>query len=181
MIIFDTETTDLMKSPELPDSVQPRIIELYALKLDDNTLDVVGEFDQLMDPGFTISEDIQRITRITPDMLVGKRGFAAHLPELQELWLGERFTVGHNVMFDLDMLYSEVKRQGKVARFPWSPQAICTVEATEHLQGRRLNLTDLHKHLFGEPFESAHRAKADVEATCRCLKELIKRGELRLR
>ncbi|MEX0359912.1 MAG: PHP domain-containing protein, partial [Allomuricauda sp.] len=35
-------------------------------------------------------------------------------------------------------------------------------------------LTELHQHLFGEPFAEAHNATADVEATTRCFLELVR-------
>jgi DNA polymerase III subunit alpha len=41
-------------------------------------------------------------------------------------------------------------------------------------------LTELHSHLFGEPFAEAHNATADVEATTRCFLELIRIGVFRI-
>ena len=40
-------------------------------------------------------------------------------------------------------------------------------------------LAELHQILFGEGFDNAHNALADVEATARCFWELKKRGVLR--
>ena len=36
------------------------------------------------------------------------------------------------------------------------------------------SLTQLHEKLFGEDFDAAHNASADVEATTRCFLELIR-------
>jgi DNA polymerase-3 subunit alpha len=36
-------------------------------------------------------------------------------------------------------------------------------------------LTEIHQHLFGEPFNEAHNATADVEATTRCFLELLRK------
>lgn len=49
------------------------------------------------------------------------------------------------------------------------------------LQGRGFSfkppkLSELHRFLFDEWFDGAHNAIVDVEATMRCLVELIKRG-----
>lgn len=181
MIVFDTETTDLIKSIDLPDKVQPRIIELYAEKLDDVTLEPVDVYHQMFNPGFDVTDEITKITSITNEMLKGKPSFTSQIREVSEFWFAQRWSVGHNIMFDLDMLFVEVRRAGLLRQFPWSPSILCTVEATEHLAGRRLSLTDLHKHLFGEAFDNAHRAKADVQSTARCLRELVRRGELRIR
>lgn len=178
MIVFDTETTGLILSSEANLKNQPKIIELYALKIEDSTLEKQDEMHLLIDPGEPLSEEIIRITSISDEMVKGKGLFSSHLRAVSEFWLGERFVCGHNVTFDLDMLEIELRRLGAVTRFPWTPKRICTVEASEHLEGRRLKLTDLHIKLFGEPFASAHRAKADVEATYRCLKELASRGDV---
>ncbi|MDZ7774594.1 MAG: DNA polymerase III subunit alpha [Bacteroidales bacterium] len=39
---------------------------------------------------------------------------------------------------------------------------------------KRPNLTELHQKLFGETFDEAHNATADVEATARCFLELVR-------
>jgi hypothetical protein len=53
------------------------------------------------------------------------------------------------------------------------------------LQGRGFGykaprLNELYKHLFGNWFEGAHNAMIDVEATARCLGELVKLGVIEL-
>jgi hypothetical protein len=73
----------------------------------------------------------------------------------------------------MEMVDIEFERLGRKA--PWPPRKVCTVEATVHLLGYRLSLQNLHKHLFGENFDEAHRAKVDVEALVRCCVELRKR------
>ncbi len=39
-----------------------------------------------------------------------------------------------------------------------------------------LHLTELHEKLFKQPFNEAHNATADVEATTRCFLELLRNG-----
>lgn len=178
MIIFDTETTDLVKAADVPVEKQPKIIELFALKVDDMTLEIIDEIDLLIDPEQPITEEITKITSITDDMVRGKGSFIRHRKTISEFWLGERWTCGHNVRFDIDMLIVELKRCGMAFRFPWTPGQLCTVELSEHMEGRRLKLIDLHEKLTGERFDSAHRAKADVMATYRCLLELNNLGDV---
>lgn len=178
MIIFDTETTNVFNSVDAPLHTLPKIIELYALKVTDDDLTTVSELHLLIDPKEKLSEEIVKITSITDDMVKGKGDYAFHFQSIVDFWLGERWACGHNVTFDCEMLEIENKRIGKVCRFPWTPKRLCTVEASEHYQGRRLKLIDLHKHLTGEGFESAHRAKADVMATYRCILEMKKLGDL---
>jgi len=178
MIIFDTETTGLVMPSDVPLNSQPKIIELYALKVDDDTLEPITSIDLLIDPQEQVTDEITRITGITNDMVRGKGSFASHFKSIQSFWFGDRVTVGHNVNFDKDMLELDLRRLGKVTTFPWPLGWLCTVELTEHYKGRRMKLIDLHEYLFGERFDSAHRAKSDVEATHRCLVEIKKRGDL---
>jgi DNA polymerase-3 subunit alpha len=178
MIIFDTETTGFAKSLDSPLHTQPKIIELYAMKVDDETLEMTGELDLLIDPKEPISEEITKITSITDEMVKGKGAFASHAKAIASFWLGEIAACGHNITFDCDMVEIELKRLGLINKFPWTPNRVCTVELTEHYEGRRLKLIDLHTLLLGTGFESAHRARADVEATHRCLIEIKRRGDL---
>jgi DNA polymerase III epsilon subunit-like protein len=84
--------------------------------------------------------------------------------------------IGQNLSFDVEMIDLEFERLGE--KLTWPRKKICTVEQTIHFKGYRLNLSDLHEHLFGERFDGAHRAKNDVLATVRCLSEMRKRGLL---
>ncbi len=178
MIIFDTETTDLVK-PSLGNlDNQPKIIELYAMKVDDETLEKTDELEELINPREQITDEIAGITGITNDMVVDKPPFVKVAKSIAEFWLGEKADCGHNIAFDLSMLRVELTRLGLEYSFPWAMTHFCTVELSEHYLGRRLKLIDLHEHLLGERFESAHRARADVEATHRVLKEIKRRGDL---
>lgn len=177
-IIFDTETTGFINSADAPLHVQPKIIELFALKVCDKTFEIEGELEFLADPKEPLSEDIVRVTGLTDADVKGQGGFEAHFQATQEFWLGQTTAIGHNITFDCDMIEVEARRIGKVNRFPWTPNRLCTVELSEHYFGRRLKLIDLHMYLLGEGFEQAHRARNDVMATYRCAKEMIRRGDL---
>lgn len=177
-VIFDTETTGFITSVDAPLHTQPKIIELFALKVNDQTLEIEGELEMLMDPKQALDEEIIKVTGLKDEDLKGKGEFPAHYKAISDFWFGQRFSVGHNVTFDCDMLEVELRRIGKANRFPWSPNRICTVEASEHYMGRRLKLIDLHAYLFGEGFEQAHRARNDVMATYRCVKEMVRRGDI---
>lgn len=179
MIIFDTETTGLIKNSALPLKQQPEIIEIYALKLDNKTLEPIGEFHSL----FWVKEvpaEVVGITGITTEMLKDAPRFASKVDDLVDFFLGERYLFGHNLAFDRDMLAMELRRLGMTCQFPWPPVHRCTVEDTEGVEGFRQSLTALHEKLFGEKFDSAHRAKSDVIATAKCVRELIKRGDIKL-
>ena len=178
MIIFDTETTGFITSTGAPLHTQPKIIELFALKVDDSTFEIKDELELLMDPKQQLEEEIIKVTGLKDEDLKGKGEFPQHYKKISDFWFGERYSAGHNISFDCEMLEVELKRINKVCYFPWSPVRFCTVELSEHFEGRRLKLVDLHTYLFGVGFEQAHRARNDVMATFRCVKELHRRGDL---
>jgi len=171
-LIFDTETTDLIKNKLLPLERQPHIIEFFGL-----SVDMYGhhcrDLEHLFDPGFVISEEVQRITGIKPDDLKGAPKFADHAAAVKAFIEDHDEVVAHNLSYDKAMIDFEMKRAG--LKVDW-PELICTVESTEHIKGHRLSLTALHELLFGEPFAGAHRASADVYALASCFKALRETG-----
>jgi DNA polymerase-3 subunit alpha len=83
--------------------------------------------------------------------------------------------IGHNMTFDHDMIDIEFSRLNRQIKWP---KLICTTEQTIFLTGQRMTMSALHQHLFGEPFEGAHRAKQDTLALLRCCVELLHKGML---
>lgn len=178
VIIYDTETTGLIQNSAIPLKSQPHIIELFALRLN-RDLEEVGSWHSLFHQP-KLSEETTKITGITVDDLREAPKFAQMAGGLADFWMGTRTIVGHNLSYDRDMLAIELRRIGMEYRFPWAPEHICTVEASETLTGFRLNLGDLHERLCGYRFKEAHRAENDVRATHRVLVELAKKGIVRL-
>lgn len=194
MIIFDTETTGLIENIAIPAKRQPQIIELYALKLDDEILERITtrteewSAEKLAEAprwhSLFFAKDVpaeaSAIHGIKTADVAGAPPFAQKYESLCEFFAGERVLVGHNLSFDRDMLAIELRRMGKQCAFPWPWHHIDTVECTECEKGFRLGLTQLHERLFGVGFDAAHRAKSDVEATARCVVELIRQGKVKL-
>lgn len=199
MILFDTETTGLIHNIAIPLKGQPQIVELYALKIDDDLasklrllddpvvinhqitaiIDEAEEWESLFHVK-KMDDDAIKTHGITLDMLADAPVFAERIESLAEFYSGERTLVGHNLSFDRDMLLLELRRLEKVCAFPWPWRHICTVEATENIEGFRLSLAALYEKLFGETFPEAHRAKNDVRAMARCVLRLIGDGVIRL-
>lgn len=166
-LIFDTETTDLVKNELMPLEKQPHVIEAFALSFIDGV--EKEAFHYLFNPGFKISETITKITGITNDILVGQHMFADRAALLAGLISSHDEVVAHNLAFDKAMMNIEFRRCGMTVNWP---EGICTVEATEYMKGHRLNLAGLHETLFGEEFDGAHRAENDVRALARCFWKL---------
>lgn len=171
MIFLDFETTGLIAPSSSDLGVQPRIIEIGALKVDAD-FNELGRVNELIDPGIPISDEITRITGIKNPDLKGKRKFSVAALDLTEFFLGERVLVAHNLDFDLSVLYYELLRLNLHRRFPFPPEQICTVDASFHIKGRRLKLTELYEITQKKPLHQTHRAIEDVEALVACYKAL---------
>lgn len=202
MIIFDTETTGLPLADNASLLKQPKIIEFAGLQVDDSLIgipdkDFVAQIDDylevirepgskringfnsiefLCNPDQKLDEKITEITGIKDSDLEGKEPIAFHWEDLTEFFLGESFMVAHNLPFDLKMVKFEAMRLGKLLKFPWPSQHICTVESTNEITGSRMNLGGLYEHLFKEEMHGWHRAMSDVRNLARITNELVVQG-----
>ena len=178
-LVFDTETTGLPGNSAMPLARQPQIIEYFGL-----LLDIHGEGDDLVakevdclslliNPGKKLPEIITKITSITDEMLSTAFPFAHQASKIEAFHARADFTIAHNLKFDRTLLDFEFRRLARP--FDLSGRTICTVEVTEHIRGHRMKMGDLYEHLFGERFEGAHRAEADVRALGRIYVELMRR------
>ena len=186
-LIFDTETTGLPKRWDAPVSDTdnwPRCVQI-AWQLHDEMGGLIEQFDTLVRPeGFNIPYDSEQIHGISTDLALREGKPLEEVLKAFEETLGKtRFLVGQNVGFDINVMGAEFLRvlgQNPLEAYPVLDT--CTEETAElcRLPGGRggkfklPTLTELHQHLFGEPFEEAHNASADVEATTRCFLELIR-------
>lgn len=166
-ILYDTETTGLLKPSANSVDEQPEIIELFACKIDDD-FEILGEFSSLFKPKLSISEEITRITGLTNEDVRNAPAFAEKVDELAEFFTGVDELIAHNLPFDRSMLANELIRCDRLIQFPWPRIHTCTVELSMEIEQRRLNLASLHTYATGKPHEGAHRAKEDVYAVVRC-------------
>lgn len=179
MIVIDTEGTGLLKSLLLPLDQQPEIIELAAVKLDNNTLAEIAHIHFLIKPRIQLGAETTKITGITNEMLEKCGSFATRVPALTAFFLGESHLVAHNLDYDSAMLMLEMQRLGRARRFPWPPEHIDTVELTMDLdvprqKSARLKLGELYQWATGEPMPVAHRALDDTRALCVIVRALRK-------
>jgi DNA polymerase III alpha subunit (gram-positive type) len=175
-LIIDTETTDLISNHSIKLEKQPHMIEYFGRHLDLASGEVLGEYETLIKPPIQINATTTRITGITNEMLKDAPPISGVVEFIAENINTTAVVIAHNMSFDAEMINFEFERCS-VNGFKW-PRQICTVEATLHIKGFRLNLQALHEHLFGERFKDHHRARPDVDALSRICVELFKRGEL---
>lgn len=171
LIIFDTETTGLVKHPDAPLAKQPRIIEFGAAALSLKDGKVKKRFTQLVNPGMDVGDEITRITGISDEAL-------ANAPPFHEAWQSiaaflkpATLMLAHNEPFDHAVIDYELKRAGKP--FKW-PQTFCTIGLYRERWGRDMKLTELYANVIGKELDQKHRALSDVEA----LVEIVQKDKL---
>lgn len=173
-VIFDTETTGLVK-PGLADlSKQPKIIELGLVIVEklphSGEWRIAEERNWLINPGEPITAEITKITGIKDEDVAGKPGFAEVWVEASDFFTGANITVAHNHPFDKAMVDNEVQRHiGEPFGCGWPAIQICTVQEFTHAFGHRPKLTDLYQRYMGKPLEQTHRASDDAKALAEVL------------
>ena len=189
-LIFDTETTGLPKrwnAPITDTDNWPRCIQI-AWQLHDAMGNCIEHQDYLIQPdGFNIPYDAEKIHGISTELAQEKGLPLAEVLEKFNEALGKsKFVVGQNVGFDLNIMGCEYFRDETITLLLELPVLDTCTEHTALLcklpggRGGKFKLptlTELHEYLFGEAFNEAHNATADVEATTRCFLELIRRKQ----
>lgn len=162
MIILDIEGTSLPLAKAAPQEEQPRIAEIAALKLDTETLGLVDTFSTFVHPGIEVPREFTKITGITDEMLEGAPSFARIYPDLAKFFTGTDTLVAHNLPYDRGVLAFELARIDRSHRFPWPMNHICTVELTEHFEGKPLKQEYLFEAITRTEANQSHRAFDDA-------------------
>ena len=173
-VVFDTETTGLLKPSANHVDEQPEIVELYCCMVNEE-FELLGEFESFFKPRIPLTEELTKIHGISNEMLEDAPTFEEKFDDLAKFFTGADVLVAHNLPFDRSMLANELVRCDKLLHFPWPRMHICTVEMSMPIEQRRINLSKLHTYATGKPHEGAHRAKSDVHALVRCYHWLTER------
>lgn len=160
VIVVDTETTGFDAQKE------DRITEVAAVRLDDGA---IGEtWASLTDPGRPVPLEVQRLTKITDQMVRGGPSQAHVAAELRAR-IGERPVAIHNAPFDLSFLVPFFSRAGVP---PLLNPIVDTLGLARGLgPGSSNRLFDVAGRL-GYVGKDAHRALADALATAFVLQRL---------
>ena len=174
IIVFDTETTGLLKPSASGLEGQPYITEFYGVKIDEN-FEILDELESYINIPVPVPDFITKITGITSEQLQSAPTFEALIPRLTDFFTGSTEMVAHNLAFDKAMVGNQLIRAG-CTEFPFPEIETCTVQHSMSLEQRRINLTRLHELLLGKGFKDAHRAKSDVHALVRCYHKMRENG-----
>lgn len=168
-VVFDLETTGLY--PNSGDT----IIEIGAVKISNGK--IIDRFDELINPGKVLNDEIIKITGINNEMLKKKRN-EKEVVETFMNWVGHLPMVAHNAKFDisfLDMAYSKYNL-GKL-----SNTVIDTLGLSRYLESneRYHNLATLVKR-YNIPWDEDkhHRADYDSEGTALIFHKMLQKLEL---
>lgn len=188
-LIFDTETTGLPRNWNAPVTDVdnwPRCVQI-AWQLHDEWGELIEHVDYLIQPdGFTIPYDAEQIHGISTELAQEQgKPLSEVLDHFNNALEKSKFVVGQNIGFDLNIMGCEFHRLSVASNMLDLPVLDTCTEKTALLcqipggRGGKFKLptlTELHEKLFGQAFEEAHNATADVEATTRCFLELLRRG-----
>lgn len=190
-LFFDTETTGIpndYKAPCTNTDNWPRLVQLGWL-LTDAAGRILSEGNHIVRPdGFEIPKAASDVHGITTEFALENGNplldvifaFGADLNQAD-------CVVGHNLDYDLHIVGAEYVRLGYDSRIMFARPTLCTMQATIqfcNIPGRFgpkwPKLMELYTKLFGQEFDGAHDAMADIVATKDCFFELIRRGVVRL-
>lgn len=175
-LFFDTETTGVTPTD--------RIVQ-FAAMLYDEKRQPIGQFKTMVKrDGWTIPEGAAAIHGIS-DADCDRYG----IPVLEVLLVFKNWCsmadilIAHNIPFDLTKVRHEATLAGVIEKLGMPHKQFCTMKATTDLcklPGRYGDykwpkLVEAYKHLFGEGFDGAHDALADVKACARIYFHLLDR------
>ena len=191
-LVFDTETTGLPRDFNAPITDLdnwPRVVQL-AWQLHDEAGELISQKDYIIKPeGFNIPFESEKVHGISTELAqaVGEELSTVLTFFIKDLEKSN-FMVGHNLKFDVNVLGCEFIRLGQESPLIKPVLDTCTERSAQLCQipggrGGKFKLptlTEIHQYLFGEPFNEAHNATADVEATARCFLELLRKAHFTL-
>lgn len=187
-LIYDTETTGLPKKYNAPltdfDN-WPRLVQIAWQLHDDNGHLIEAQNIIVKPEGFTIPFNAIKIHGISNERAQEEgKPLAEVLAVFNKVLEKTQYVIGHNIEFDVNIVGSEFLREEIESTLTELATIDTKNESTQYcaLPGGRggqfkyPTLSELHQKLFGNKFEEAHNAAADVEATARSFFKLVDLG-----
>ncbi len=147
-VVLDLETTGLS-------AYNDHIIEVGLVKVRNN--EIVDTYDQLINPGVSISSFITKLTGITNEMVESHQSFDFYEEDILN-FIGDDIILGHNTNFDYKFINTHLSK-------PLDNQYMDTVQFSKklypELSHHRLSDMTEYLHLY----QNTHRAVDDCIAT----------------
>lgn len=166
-LFFDTETTGFKSS-----KFTPEIVQIGALLQDTETKRVLAELNVIVAPKNPIPEVVSNIHGITDELAAaygmegsGVEAIFALMVRMSDV------AVAHNLAFDRGIVQDAWPTASGILA---EKSHFCTMQNAKEAVGlpgkygglKNPKLAEAYRHFFGEDFENAHDAMADVRA-CR--------------
>lgn len=159
-VVFDIETTGF--SP-----VTNRIIEIGAVKVSGG--EIVDHYSTFVNPEVPIPFEIEKLTGINDEMVVGAPAIETILPQFLE-FCQDAVLVAHNANFDMSFIMENASRLGLCKKFTY----VDTVGIARVLLPNQAKHTlDAVAKTLGVSLENHHRAVDDAEATAEIFVKMI--------
>ena len=202
IIFFDTETTGFVQDRSKiwrPDDSQPCIVQLACIysEFDFAEKKIIDRetFDILCKSIKPIPDKLTEIHGISNEM-VKDLPTASECDRIKwfiKIMSNADLIVWHNINYDLDMMLLEARRAYPTFDFTeWFDECkkksidtmMLSIDLCKLPNARwwykRPKLTELYKVLFGEEFDNAHNALADIEATEKCFYNLYEKWIIKI-
>lgn len=152
-VVFDLETTGLY--PNSDDS----IIEIGAVKIKNG--EIIDKYDELVNPGKLLNEEIIKITGITNEMLKDKRDEKSCVIDFLK-WVNNLPMVAHNAKFDISFIEKAIEKYNLT---PLKNVVIDTLGLSRYLESseRYHNLATLVVR-YNIPWSEEKHHRADYDA-----------------
>jgi DNA polymerase-3 subunit epsilon len=161
VIVFDVETTGTERSRD-------QVIELCVqLGLDESASHRIWRIR----PSVPIQPEAQAVHGISMEDLAGCPGFGEVAGEVRQVIEGARVLIGYNLAFDIGMLQAEFERLGQTLELH-DKVIVDAFRLWQQCEPR--SLQHAHQRFVGDAFAEAHSAAADVAATGRVLRGMLR-------
>jgi len=178
-VVFDTETTGLVKPLGTALELHPHIIEIAVLRFENGKLQ--DKLNTLIKPPVLIPRRLTRnVHGISDDMVKDAPVFKEIRSRLSEIFSGCDVVIAQNLTFDEEMVNIELQRLNGEKLYSGSDSFLknisrfCTIEQSMHLRGYRMKNKELYKAATGKEIKGSHRAYNDALATYEIYKWLKK-------
>mgnify|MGYP001597388782 CR=1 FL=1 len=170
LTVFDVETTGL--DPRRGH----RIVEIAALRIENEMIDEMLSFVSLVNPDRDIPWEARQVNKITDEQVRGAPGIEEVLPKFLE-FAGGSVLVAHNARFDMGFLECE---KDVCWGYVELPECLCTMRLSQALFPRDVghNLDAVARRLGLTIPKTRHRALPDVMLTAHALMKMIELGEI---